>query len=151
MVRCAHVGELPDQVRSDIAGRADDQMAAVFVELDRRGRWRVTPLQARDTAHTGPINDLILAIATVSLVHHIPGGQPSGHRLVDIDDAAPDLRMLQCQRATQTPQHRMGGIGPIAFTDGLSIAREQKQPRRLGYHAIAATAAVSLRAALNRP
>ena len=138
-------------MRSDIAGRADDQMAAVLVELNGRGRRRVTPLQARDTAYTGPIDDLILAIAAVSLGHHIPRGQPSGHRLVDIDDAAPDLRMLQRQRATQTPQHRMSGIGPIAFTDGLSIARQQEQLGRLGFTAIAATAAVSRRAALNRP
>ena len=28
----AHVGELPDQVRADVAGRADDQVAAVRVE-----------------------------------------------------------------------------------------------------------------------
>ena len=60
-------------------------------------------MQARDTAHTGPIDDLILPVAAVRLSQDIAGGQLSRHRLIDIEDGPPDLGMLQCQRTTQPP------------------------------------------------
>jgi hypothetical protein len=106
-----------DQVRPDIAGRADDQMAScpcraqpgwpmATGHLRRRGTRRLTRADKRPDPrhrHREP---------------HPPhsGRQPSGHRLVDIDDAAPNFRMLQCQRATQSPTTPHERVSPIAVT-----------------------------------
>src|SRR6516225_1080132 len=100
-------------MRSDIAGRPNDQMAAVPIELSGRPRRWDAPFQPWDTAHTRPIDDLIFLVTAMRFGHHILDGQLNGHRLIQVDDATPDLGMLERKRAAQTPQHRMSGIGPI--------------------------------------
>src|SRR5690349_20361446 len=119
-------------MRSDIAGRPDNKMATVVVELDRRRRRWMPLSHAWIMASTGPINDLILFFGATSLFHHVLRGQPSRYRFVDIEDPAPDFLMLQRQRAAQTPQHRVSGIGAITVAERLRIAGQQKHPRRQG-------------------
>ena len=100
-------------------------------------------------ADTGTVDDLVLAVVGVGFGEHVLGGQLGGHRFVEIDDATPDFGMLQRQRAAQAPQHRMGGVGPIAFGDrgcALRVSDEQLRRRRSSPTSVA----TSLRAALNR-
>ena len=108
-----HVGELLDQMRTDVAGRSDDEMAGVVAEHTGRVRQRVPPLQPRDMAdgspgtRPGPPRRRPAASAsTCSAVDH------GRHRLVEIDYAAPDFGMLQRERAAQPPQHGMSRVGP---------------------------------------
>ena len=122
-----HGGQLLDQLWSDVAGRPDDQVAAVWIEWLGPGRGPMRPLQARDTAHACAIDNLVLSIAVVSFCQHPARGELSGHRLVDIDDAAPDLGVLQRQCSTRTPQRRVGRVGPIARTDGLRITSQHEE------------------------
>jgi len=92
---CAHAGELGDQVRTDIAGGADDQMAAVGVEYrtGSRGLGGVA-LQPRNVAYPGPIHHLVLAIVAAGLGQYPGCGQDHGYRFVQIDEATPDFGML---------------------------------------------------------
>ena len=126
----ARVGKLLDQVRSDVAGRADNQIAAVLGQFGRSGRRRVSLVQPRHAAQAGPVDNLVFVVGGLSLVHDVAGGQAVRHRLVDIDDAAPEFGVLECERAAQTPQHRVSGVGAVAFADRLGVAGEQIQPRR---------------------
>ena len=125
-----HVGQLLDQLRSDVAGRTDDHMAAAVVQFNGCGRLRVGRLQARDTTDAGPVHELILAITIAGFGQDVSRRRPGGDRRVDVNDAAPDFGMFQCQRASQAPQHRMRRVGSVAVGHRLSIPGEHEQPRR---------------------
>src|SRR2546430_13014253 len=56
------VGQLPDQVRTDVSGRADNQIAALGGQFGRGGRWRESLLQTRNPSQSGPVDDLILVV-----------------------------------------------------------------------------------------
>ena len=83
-------------------------------------------------------------MADTALVHHlvvaVAGVAPrramycainsAGTEVIDIDDAAPELRMLQRQCAGQAPQDGVYRVGPITFVDRLGIAGDDEQLRR---------------------
>ncbi|CFS02988.1 Uncharacterised protein [Mycobacterium tuberculosis] len=80
-------------MRSDVAGRTDDELAGVGIQRDRFPR-KSSPLQPGYMACARPVYDLILPVGTVGCSQHMPHGQLCGHRIVEIDYAAPDFRML---------------------------------------------------------
>ena len=120
-------------MRPDVSGRADDQIAAVFGQFGRRGRRRDPLLQTRNPTQTGPVDDLVLVVVGLGLVHDVAGGQTIRHRLVDIDHAAPEFGMLQRQRAAQAPQHRLRRDGAVAVADRLGVSGEQVKLWRHAY------------------
>ncbi len=93
-------------------------------------RRRGSSFQTRHVPSTCPVGDLVLAVAGLCFGQHTPRGQHGRHRVVDIDYAAPDFRMFEGERATQTPQDGMSRIGAIALRDRLGVAREDEQSRR---------------------
>ena len=60
-----------------------------------------------------------------------PRDQLGRHGLVDVDDAAPDLGILQPDGAAHPPQHRVGGIGAVPLVDGLAVAGQDEKRWRL--------------------
>ena len=81
--------------------------------------------------HTRAIDDLILTVTDGGLIAHQSGGEHGRYRLVDIDDATPDLGEFEGKGAAETPEHSVGGIGPIAIDDRLGVAGQEEQLRRL--------------------
>ena len=125
------LGELPDQVRTDVAGRADDQLAACRRPASTGDvAGRIAPLQSRHVARARPGRRPGLRRRPLRASPTTYRAASSrGHRFVDIDDGAPDFGVLQRQRAAQAPQHRVRGVGAIAFGDGLGVAGQQEQLR----------------------
>ena len=121
-----HVGELPDQVRTDVSGRPDDQVAAVGAEYI--GSSSASGCAARAAGHGGrpprytTWSSPSPACASASTYRAV---STAGTDLVEIDDPAPDFGMLQRQRAAQSPQHGMRRVGPITCGDGLGVAGER--------------------------
>ena len=90
----------------------------------------VSPLKAWNMTDTALVHHLVLAIGGAHLGPNILRDQLGRHRVVDIDDAAPDLGMLQRECAAQPPEDRMCRVRPITFVDRLGIAGEDHQFRR---------------------
>ena len=128
----AHPRELADQVRPDVAGRTDNELSGISVQRHRRLRWHRTPLQPGHVTHTPPVDDLVFTVAAVDFTQHLGRRQFGGHRAVQIDDPAPDFGVLQRECASQAPQRPVGGVGVIAFGDGLGVAGDDEQLGRRG-------------------
>ena len=84
-----------------------------------------SPLKAWNMADTARYTTWSSPSAASHLGLHILRDQLGRHRVVDIDDAAPDFGMLQRQRAAQAPEDRVRRVRPITFVDRLGIAGER--------------------------
>ena len=88
---------------------------------------------SRGTRRTsGPVDDLVLPTlpfrpAASSSTYRAANSAGSDSSRSSI--AAPDLGVLQRQRATEAPQHRVHGVGLFAGRDGLGVAGQDEQFR----------------------
>ena len=105
-------------------------MAGVALEPGERYGRRGLSLEARNPAHTALIDDLVVAVAGMHLGLEVLRDQLGWHNVVDVDEAAPELRMLQRQCSAQTPQDRVRRVRPITFVDRLGVAGDDVQSRR---------------------
>ena len=117
----AHLSELTDQVRPDVAGGPDDQLTGVGVQRHRRFGGQHPPLQSGHMAHAPPVDDLVFSVAVVDFLQQVPGDHSGRHRAVEINDARPRFRDVRARVCVPGPTAPRGGVGAIAFGQGWAL------------------------------
>ena len=128
----AHLGELADEVRPDVTGGADHQVAGVAHEPGETHRRRGAALQAGHMAQTTAVDGLIV-VARTGLVGQDACDQFGRRRLVDVDDAGPVLGVLEPDGAAHAPQHRVRRVCTVTLVDRLGVAGQDEKLWRLGH------------------
>ena len=122
----AHPGELADEIGPDVAGGADHQVAGVALEPGQGRRGRGAGAQARHMTQTATIDGLVV-VAGCGLGGQDPCDQFGRRGLVDVNEAGPDLGVLQPDGAAHTPQQCVRRVGAVALVEGLAVAGQDEK------------------------
>ena len=122
----AHLGELADEIRPDVAGGTDHQVAGVALEPGQSHRGHGTGPQARHMTQTATVDGLVV-VAGCSLGGQDPCDQFGRRGLIDVNEAGPDLGVLQPDGAAHPPQQCVRRVGAVALVEGLAVASQDEK------------------------